>query len=61
LKELGITLPERDEPFGTYVEAVQTGNVLFLTRILPAEGRGSEIYWRSQKGRPKLGNKERRK
>jgi enamine deaminase RidA (YjgF/YER057c/UK114 family) len=50
LKELGITLPERDEPFGTYVEAVQTGNVLFLTGILPAEGRGSETYWRSQKG-----------
>jgi enamine deaminase RidA (YjgF/YER057c/UK114 family) len=39
LKELGIKLPERDEPFDTYVEAVQTGNLLFLTGILPAEGR----------------------
>ena len=31
LKELGIKLPEPPEPFGTYVEAVQTGNLLFLT------------------------------
>src|SRR4051794_22160945 len=26
LKELGIKLPPPPEPFGTYVEAVQTGN-----------------------------------
>jgi hypothetical protein len=29
LKELGIKLPAPPEPFGTYVEAVQTGNLLF--------------------------------
>jgi hypothetical protein len=29
LKELGIKLPEPPEPFGVYVEAVQTGNLLF--------------------------------
>ena len=29
LKELGITLPAPPEPFGTYVEAVQTGNLIF--------------------------------
>jgi hypothetical protein len=31
LKELGINLPPAPEPFGTYVEAVQTGNLLFLS------------------------------
>jgi enamine deaminase RidA (YjgF/YER057c/UK114 family) len=39
LKELGIELPAPPEPFGIYVEAVQTGNLLFLTGMLPAEGR----------------------
>jgi len=39
LKELGIKLPVPPEPFGTYVEAVQTGNLLFLTGMLPTEGR----------------------
>jgi hypothetical protein len=29
LMELGITLPSPPEPFGTYAEAVQTGNLLF--------------------------------
>ena len=27
LRELGLTLPEPAEPLGTYVEAVQTGNL----------------------------------
>src|SRR6266550_1370942 len=39
LKELGIELPAPPEPFGTYVEAVQTGNLLFLTGMLPTQGR----------------------
>jgi enamine deaminase RidA (YjgF/YER057c/UK114 family) len=39
LKELGIKLPAPPEPFGIYVEAVQTGNLLFLTGMLPTEGR----------------------
>jgi len=39
LKELGIKLPVPPEPFGVYVEAVQTGNLLFLTGMLPTEGR----------------------
>jgi hypothetical protein len=30
LKELGIKFPALPEPFGTYVESVQTGNLLFL-------------------------------
>ena len=29
LKGLGITLPTSPQPFGTYAEAVQTGNLLF--------------------------------
>src|SRR6266404_9705112 len=36
LKELGIILPAPPEPFGTYAEAVQTSNLLFLTGMLPA-------------------------
>src|SRR5450631_3590086 len=39
LKELGIELPAPPEPFGIYAEAVQTGNLLFLTGMLPTEGR----------------------
>ena len=46
LKELGIKLPPEPEPFGTYVEAVQTGNLLFLTGMLPTEGRGARFVGR---------------
>ena len=46
LKELGIQLPEPPEPFGTYVEAVQTGNLLFLTGMLPTEGRAAKFVGR---------------
>ena len=45
LKELGIHLPEPPGPFGTYAEAVQTGNLLFLSGMLPTEGRSIEIHW----------------
>ena len=43
LKELGIRLPSPPQPFGTYVEAVQTGNLLFLTGMLPTEGREAKF------------------
>ena len=46
LKELGIKLPALPEPFGTYVEAVQTGNLLFLTGMLPTEGRAAKFIGR---------------
>jgi enamine deaminase RidA (YjgF/YER057c/UK114 family) len=46
LKELGIELPAPPEPFGTYVEAVQTGNLLFLTGMLPTEGRAAKFIGR---------------
>jgi enamine deaminase RidA (YjgF/YER057c/UK114 family) len=35
LQELGIKLPHAPTPFGTYVEAVQTGNLLFLSGMVP--------------------------
>jgi len=35
LQELGIQLPAAPTPFGSYVEAVQTGNLLFLSGMLP--------------------------
>ena len=46
LAELGIKLPAPPEPFGIYVEAVQTGNLLFLTGMLPTEGRGAKFIGR---------------
>jgi len=35
LRELKIDLGEGQRPLGAYVEAVQTGNLLFLTGMLP--------------------------
>jgi enamine deaminase RidA (YjgF/YER057c/UK114 family) len=46
LKELGIRLPTPPEPFGAYVEAVQTGNLLFLSGMLPTKGREAKIIGR---------------
>ena len=46
LKELGISLPSPPQPFGTYAEAVQTGNLLFLTGMLPTEGRAAKFVGR---------------
>jgi enamine deaminase RidA (YjgF/YER057c/UK114 family) len=46
LKELGIQLPAPPEPFGAYTEAVQTGNLLFLTGMLPTEGRAAKFSGR---------------
>ena len=46
LKELGIKLPVPPEPFGTYAEAVQSGNLLFLSGMLPTEGRVAKFIGR---------------
>ena len=43
LKGLGIELPAPPEPFGAYAEAVQTGNLLFLSGMLPTEGHGAKF------------------
>src|SRR6201997_4823383 len=46
LKEFGIELPTPPEPFGIYAEAVQTGNLLFLTGMLPTVGREAKFIGR---------------
>ncbi|MGD1018683.1 MAG: RidA family protein [Verrucomicrobiia bacterium] len=46
IAELGIKLPSPPEPFGVYAEAVQTGHLLFLTGMLPTEGRGAKFIGR---------------
>jgi enamine deaminase RidA (YjgF/YER057c/UK114 family) len=35
LEDLRIQLPDAPTPFGTYVETVRTGNLLFLSGMLP--------------------------
>jgi enamine deaminase RidA (YjgF/YER057c/UK114 family) len=46
LKDLGIELPAPPEPFGPYAEAVRTGSLLFLSGMLPTEGRGAKFIGR---------------
>src|ERR1700751_3343968 len=46
LRQLGIKLPAPPEPFGIYAEAVQTGNLLFLTVMLPTVGREAKFIGR---------------
>jgi enamine deaminase RidA (YjgF/YER057c/UK114 family) len=35
IKKLGIMIPEAPKPLGSYVPCVQTGNLLFLSGMLP--------------------------
>jgi len=46
LRQLGIELPAPPEPFGIYVEAAHTGNLLFLTGMLPTVGREAKFIGR---------------
>jgi enamine deaminase RidA (YjgF/YER057c/UK114 family) len=46
LRQLGIELPAPPAPFGIYAEAVQTGNLLFLTGMLPTVGREAKFIGR---------------
>jgi enamine deaminase RidA (YjgF/YER057c/UK114 family) len=46
LKNLGIQSPLPPEPFGTYAEAVRTRNLLFLSGMLPTEGRTPKFVGR---------------
>src|SRR5947209_5199683 len=46
LQQLGIQLPTPPEPFGIYAEAVRTGNLLFLTGMLPTIGREAKYIGR---------------
>ena len=46
LEELGIELPRPPVPLGAYVEAVQAGNLLFLSGTLPVEGGTAKFLGR---------------
>jgi enamine deaminase RidA (YjgF/YER057c/UK114 family) len=46
LKELGIKLPSAPDPLGAHVEAVQTGNLLFLSGMLPTEDKAAKFIGR---------------
>jgi enamine deaminase RidA (YjgF/YER057c/UK114 family) len=46
LRQLGIELPTPPEPFGIYAEAVQTGDLLFLTGMLPTVSREAKFVGR---------------
>ena len=43
LRELGIHLPDAPTPFGAYVPAVQTGNLLFLSGMLATSGHTATV------------------
>ena len=45
----GIELPPAPAPFGPYVPAVQTGNLLFLTGMLPTVGHEPKFLGRAGK------------
>lgn len=44
LKELGIELPELPKPLGSYVPFVRTGNLVFISGMLPLEN-GKLLYF----------------
>jgi enamine deaminase RidA (YjgF/YER057c/UK114 family) len=46
LAHLCIKLPAPPEPFGMYAEAVQSGNLLFLSGMLPTEDRSAKFIGR---------------
>jgi enamine deaminase RidA (YjgF/YER057c/UK114 family) len=46
LRDLGIQLPPAPTPFGAYVPAVQTGNLLFLSGMLPSTGHEPKVVGR---------------
>ena len=43
LGSLGIQLPDAPTPFGAYVPAVQTGNLLFLSGMLATSGQPATV------------------
>jgi enamine deaminase RidA (YjgF/YER057c/UK114 family) len=43
LAKLGIHLPDAPSPFGAYVPAVQTGNLLFLSGMLATSGHAATV------------------
>jgi enamine deaminase RidA (YjgF/YER057c/UK114 family) len=49
LAAAGIVLPPAVTPFGAYVPSVQTGNLLFLTGMLPTVGHEPKFLGRAGK------------
>jgi enamine deaminase RidA (YjgF/YER057c/UK114 family) len=43
LAQLGINLPDAPTPFGAYVPAVQTSNLLFLSGMLATSGHAATV------------------
>jgi hypothetical protein len=43
LAKLGIHLPDAPTPFGAYVSAVQTGDLLFLSGMLATSGHTATV------------------
>ena len=43
LATLGIHLPDAPTPFGAYVPAVKTGNLLFLSGMLATSGHAATV------------------
>ena len=46
IRELGLELPPAPSPLGAYVPAVQTGNLLFLSGMLPIRGHEALVVGR---------------
>jgi enamine deaminase RidA (YjgF/YER057c/UK114 family) len=46
LRELGLDLPRAPIPLGAYVEAVQSGQLLFLSGVLPVENGAPKFLGR---------------
>ncbi len=46
LASLALALPAAPQPFGAYVPAVQTGNLLYLSGMLPTVGHHAEVVGR---------------
>jgi enamine deaminase RidA (YjgF/YER057c/UK114 family) len=46
LEQLGIELPVAPNPFGAYAVSVQTGNLLYLSGMLPAVGHEPKFVGR---------------
>ncbi len=46
LQEFGVELTPAPTPFGAYVESVQTGNLLYLSGMLPAVGHEPKFVGR---------------
>ena len=46
MQDLGIVLPNAPHPLGAYVEAIQTGSLLFLSGMLPVKDGKLEFVGR---------------